>query len=571
MRKVFSYLPTYKFSVAVALSLMVLELIVELMQPLLMAKIIDEGIVAEDMSVVTIWGGVLLGLSLVAFAAGIINSYFAANASQGVGHDIRRDLFQKVQAFSSRHFQTFTTPGLVTRMTNDVTQIQGVLFMLMRIALRAPLFIIGGIVMSFVVHPGLATILVLSVPILLLFLFWILTKGIVLFRKVQGKLDRMNTVLRENLSGIRLIKGFNRSKYEEERFQDVNKNLMNDNKKALWIMEVAMPVVMLGMNIVILIILWIGAIQLETDMVKAGELVAIINYATKIMFTFSVFTFLIMNYSRGSASAARITAVLEEDTKAIHATDQALKPDVKGGVSFVDVSYQYDADQRVLQNISFAAKPGEMIGILGETGSGKTTLLNLIPRLLEETEGDIYLDGYRMKDLDVEHVRNQISVVPQEAHLFSGSLIENIRWGKEDATKKEVISAAKDAQIHEFIKGLPDGYETILGQKGITFSGGQKQRLSIARALVRKPKILILDDSTSALDAHTEERLLSTLRRQNCTVFLVAQKISSIQNADQILLLHEGEVIGIGDHRSLLKENPYYQSVYQSQMEEDVI
>ncbi len=570
MRKVFSYLPTYKISVAVALSLMILELIVELMQPLLMAKIIDEGIVAEDMSVVIIWGGVLLGLSLVAFAAGIINSYFAANASQGVGHDIRRDLFQKVQAFSSRHFQTFTTPGLVTRMTNDVTQIQGVLFMLMRIALRAPLFIIGGIVMSFVVHPGLATILVLSVPILLLFLFWILTKGIVLFRKVQGKLDRMNTVLRENLSGIRLIKGFNRSEYEEERFQDVNKNLMNDNKKALWIMEVAMPVVMLGMNIVILIILWVGAIQLDTDMVKAGELVAIINYATKIMFTFSVFSFLIMHYSRGSASAARITAVLEEDTKAIHATDQALKPEVKGGISFVDVSFQYDADQRVLQHISFSAKPGVMIGILGETGSGKTTLLNLIPRLLEETEGDIYLDGYRMKDLDVEHVRNQISVVPQEAHLFSGSLIENIRWGKEGATKKEVISAAKDAQIHEFIKGLPDGYDTVLGQKGITFSGGQKQRLSIARALVRKPKILILDDSTSALDAHTEERLLTMLRRQNCTVFLVAQKISSIQNADQILLLHEGEVIGTGDHRSLLKENPYYQSVYQSQMEEDV-
>lgn len=571
MRKVFSYLPTYKISVTIALSLMILELVVELVQPLLMAKIIDEGIVTGDMTVVTVWGSVLLGLSLIAFAAGITNSFFASNASQGVGHDLRRDLFQKVQEFTSRHFQTFSTPGLVTRMTNDVTQVQGVLFMLMRIALRAPLFIIGGIIMSFVVHPGLATILVLSVPFLLLFLFWILKKGMVLFRKVQEKLDRMNTVLRENLSGIRLIKGFNRGSYEEGRFKGVNRSLMDHNKRALWIMEVAMPVVMLGMNVVILIILWVGAVQLDTASVKAGELVAIINYATKIMFTFSVFTFLIMNYSRGSASASRISAVLEENTNPLQSSIRSVKPEIKGSIRFEDVSFRYEAQQEVLNKISFTVQEGQTIGILGETGSGKTTLLNLIPRLIDETEGHIFMDDVEIDEIDLEFLRNHISVVPQEAHLFSGSIYENIQWGKEDATMKDIIQASKDAQIHEFIQTLPEQYNTILGQRGITFSGGQKQRLSIARALVRKPKILILDDSTSALDAHTEERLLRSLRRQNCTIFLVAQKISSIQNADQILLLHEGELIGSGNHQSLLKSNPYYLSVYHSQMEEDVI
>ncbi|MCF6139042.1 ABC transporter ATP-binding protein [Pseudalkalibacillus berkeleyi] len=571
MRKVFSYLPTYKISVSVALSLMILELIVELFQPLIMAKIIDEGIVTKDMDVVLIWGGVLLGVSLIAFAAGITNSYFAAHASQGVGHDLRRDLFQKVQAFSSKHFQTFSTPGLVTRLTNDVTQVQGVLFMLMRIAMRAPLFIIGGIVMSFVVHPGLATILLLSVPIMLLFLFFILKKGMVLFRKVQERLDRINTVIRENLAGIRLIKGFNRGAYEEKRFKGVNRTLMDENKKALWVMEVAMPVVMLGMNVVIILILWFGAMQLDMNTVQAGELVAVINYATKIMFTFTVFTFLIMNYSRGSASAKRIEGVLEETTGPLHAPGEDLKPAFNGGIRFENVTYQLINQQTVLRNISFTIHPGETVGILGETGSGKTTLLNLIPRLLEHTEGKILIDETNINDVNIEYLRSRMSIVPQEAHLFSGRIVDNIRWGKEDATENEVVQAAKDAQIHDFIESLPEGYETLLGQKGVSLSGGQKQRLSIARALVRDPDILILDDSTSALDAHTEKRLLTMLKEKACTVILVAQKISSVRNADQILIIDDGEFIGIGNHHDLLRSNPYYQSVYESQMEEDVI
>ncbi|WP_408008755.1 ABC transporter ATP-binding protein [Pseudalkalibacillus sp. A8] len=570
MKKAFSYLHTYKLSVSIALSLMVLELIVELVQPLLMAKIIDDGILLEDLSIVAVWGSVLLGLSLIAFAAGITNSFFAAHASQGVGHDLRRDLFHKVQEFTSKHFQTFSTPGLVTRMTNDVTQVQGLLFMLMRIALRAPLFIVGGIIMAFFVHPGLATYLLLSVPALLLFLFWILTKGIVLFRKVQEKLDRVNTVIRENLSGIRLIKGFNRGAYEEGRFKQENHSLVDQNKRALWMIEVAMPVVMLGMNIVIILILWIGAVQLNMQEVQAGELVAIINYATRILFTFSVFTFLIMNYSRGSASATRIASVLNEKT--LHHSEVLSLQSISGSVRFENVSFRYsDQSGDVLKGITFSTDENKTVGILGETGSGKTTLLNLIPKLLEKSSGHIFIDGTEIDEIDNEHLRKQMSVVPQEAHLFSGSVKENIEWGKDGATIEEVISAAKDAQIHDFIMSLPDGYDTRIGQKGITLSGGQKQRLSIARALVRKPKILILDDSTSALDAHTEARLLQTLKKQACTVYIVAQKISSIRAADQILLLHQGELIGSGNHEGLLQTSPFYQSVYKSQMEEDVI
>ncbi len=571
MKKVFSYLRSYKLSVSIALSLMVLELIVELVQPLLMAKIIDDGILQDDLSIIAVWGSVLLGLSLIAFAAGITNSFFAAHASQGVGHDLRRDLFHKVQEFTVKHFQTFSTPGLVTRMTNDVTQVQGLLFMLMRIALRAPLFIVGGIIMAFLVHPGLATYLLLSVPVLLLFLFWILTRGVVLFRNVQERHDRVNTVIRENLSGIRLIKGFNRGEYEERRFKKENQSLADQNKKALWMMEVAMPVVMLGMNIVIILILWIGAVQLNLQEAQAGELVAIINYATRILFTFSVFTFLIMNFSRGSASAARIASVLYEKTGPQHFENLSLQP-IKGGVRFENVSYRYgDQSGEILKNLSFSTEENKTVGILGETGSGKTTLLNLITKLLEKSSGHIFIDGTEIDEIDDKYLRKQMSVVPQEAHLFSGSVKENIEWGKDEATTEEVIRAAKDAQIHDFIISLPDGYDTRLGQKGITFSGGQKQRLSIARALVRKPKILILDDSTSALDAHTEARLLQTLKEQACTVFIVAQKISSFREADQILLLHQGQLIGSGSHESLLQTSRYYQSVYKSQMEEDVI
>ncbi|SEA03765.1 ATP-binding cassette, subfamily B [Thalassobacillus cyri] len=572
MRRMFAYAYHYKISMYIGLFLMVVELVVELIQPLLMARIIDDGILQEDFITVAIWGGVLVGISLVAFAAGIINSYFAANVSQGAGYDMRNDMFRKVQEFTSKNFQRFSTPTLITRMTNDVTQIQNLIFMFMRIALRAPLFIIGGLVMAFTVHKELAMILLLSLPMMLLFLFWILTKGVTFFRRVQEKLDNLNTIIRENLAGIRLIKGFNRGDYEERRFKNANTSLLNDNKKALWLMELAMPMVMLGMNLVILVILWFGAIQLNLGTAQAGEVVAIINYATRMMFTFSVFTFLIMVFSRGKASANRINEIIEAEGDQTHEQTGGIVKEIEGAIGFEAVTYTYPSIKLpAIEKINFHAKAGETVGILGETGSGKSTLLHLIPRLQEATSGKVLIDGISIDEYDVKALRKQISLVPQEIHLFSGSVKENIQWGKDDATMEEVITAAKDAQIHDFITTLPNSYETKLGQKGVTFSGGQKQRLSIARALVRDPKILLLDDSTSALDAHTEARLLATLRKKACTVVIVAQKISSLKAADKILLMHQGHILAAGDHAALLKNDTYYQQVYQSQQETEAI
>lgn len=564
MLPIFPYIFPYKRSAFLALFLMGIELVVELLQPILMAKIIDDGILQEDFTVVSLWGAVLLALSLLAFAAGITNSFFAADLSQGVGFDLRRDLFQKVQSFSDRHFQRLSTPSLVTRITNDVIQIQNLLFMFVRIGLRAPLFIIFALIMAFTIDVRLALILLVSVPVFLLFLFFILTKGVQWFTKVQTKIDGLNTIIRENLAGIRLIKGFNRKSHEEKRFIQANESLVSQNKKALWLMEVTMPLVMLGMNVVILILLFFGAQFLINAGVQAGELVAIINYATRILFTFSVFTFLIMVISRGQASASRIHEVLEQDTDRV--SNKEVPSNLSGSVRFADVSFEREGHP-VLNEISFHIDAGKMVGIIGETGSGKTSLLHLIPRLYEKNTGQLFLDEIEIEKIDVRSVRRQISLVPQEVHLFSGTVRENIGWGRETATLDEIKEAARSAQIHEFIASLPEGYETEIGQKGIVFSGGQKQRLSIARALVRKPEILLLDDSTSALDAHTEKRLLETLEAQSCTVFIVAQKISSIQKADLILLLHQGEIIAQGTHEELLQNNEYYYNIHHSQQE----
>ncbi len=565
MKLLFKFIQPYKLAMWIALFFTILELAVELYQPVIMAIIIDDGIVAGDLSIVYLWGSVLLGTSLLAFIGGIVNSFYAAQVSQGAGYGIRKELFQKVQEFAFQQFQKFPTSSLITRLTNDVTQIQNFIFMGLRIALRAPLFIIGGIIMAYMVNVKLAHILLITVPVLLLITLWLLKKGVVLFQRVQRKLDSLNRVIRENLLGIRLVKAFTRETYEEKRFKKVNSSLMGDNKKALRIMELTMPILMLGMNGAMLLILWIGHKELGIGTAQAGELVAIINYATRIMFSFTVFSFLMMNYSRAKASTSRITDVLEEETeKGKH--QSAVCKRIAGQIDFDNVSFRYQ-DDFVLKGLSYSVKAGETIGILGETGSGKSSLFQLIPRLYEVSAGRIYIDQKDIQSLNIENLRQQIGLVPQEAHLFSGTIMENIRWGKEDASLEEVMEAAKKAEIHEFIMGLPKGYDTFIGQRGVNFSGGQKQRLSIARALVRKPSILLLDDSTSALDARTEASILSTLKKQSCTILLIAQKISSVKEADSIFLIHEGELVAKGSHHDLLRESSYYQKIYSSQSE----
>ncbi|WP_186575988.1 ABC transporter ATP-binding protein [Aquibacillus kalidii] len=569
MRKVFNYVQGYSKSMWIALFLMATELAVELSQPLIMAKIIDEGVVTRDLSTIIVWGSILLGLTLIAFTAGISSSFFASAVSQGVGHDLRRDLFSKVQAFSAMQMQKFSASTLLTRITNDVTQVQGLLFGLMRIMLRAPLFIFGGIILSFTVHAKLATVLLIVVPLLFIVMYMIMTKGISLFGKVQVKVDAVNSTIRENLLAIRLVKAFNNEEHEQTRFSKANDDLMEDNKKALRLMELTMPTVMLVMNLSMIILLWFGSVEMNNQQAQPGEIVAIINYATRIMGSFGVFSFLLTSLSRGRASASRISNVLESKAEEVESRSNPVDK-VNGDIVFKDVSFTYpNAHNLVLSDLSFHIKKGQTVGVLGETGSGKTTLLHLIPKLYDIKSGVIEIDG---KSLDKwgNSVRNAITLVPQDGYIFSGTIKENIAWGKEFASMDAIIHAAKEAKIHDFVSTLPDQYETVVGQRGVNLSGGQKQRLSIARALLADPRILLLDDSTSALDAQTESDVLRAIQKRACTTIVVAQKISSIIDADQIFVLARGKLVARGSHQHLMETSNLYKQIYQSQQNEEV-
>lgn len=572
MGRIFSYLKPYKLAVAIALLLMLTELVVELLHPLLMAKIIDEGILTGDLDAVMKWGGIMVLFSFIAFAAGVTNSFFAAHVSQSFGFDIRRGLFGKIQSFSFANFSLFPTSSLITRMTNDVTQIQNTVFMSLRIMLRAPLLVVGGVIMALIVNWQLALFLVIGVPVLFLFLVWVMKKGGALFKAVQEKLDGVNNVMRENLGGIRLIKAFLRKKHEIKRFGHASEELKDQTVAALRLMEITMPILLLIMNGSILAVLWFGTIGVSNGGAQVGEVVAIVNYATRITGALSIFSFIIMAFARAKASAHRITDVLDEEIDLVDKMDVDKEATfLQGGIEFDRVSFRYpNTDIPVLEDISFLAEAGSTVAIMGATGAGKSSLFQLIPRLYDVDKGVIRVDGKDLTDLSLKKLRKQIGYVPQEALLFSGTVKENIAWGKEDANIEEIIQVAKDAQIHETIDRLPKKYETVLGQKGVNLSGGQKQRLSIARALVRKPKILMLDDSTSALDLKTEAKLLAAIKKYQCTMFIVTQKVSTAMEADKILLIEDGRLLEEGSHEKLLATSELYQKIYQSQFGTEV-
>ncbi|WP_214480699.1 ABC transporter ATP-binding protein [Bacillus sp. SM2101] len=573
MPRVLSFLKPYRLPVVIALLLMLIELIVELWQPLLMAKIIDDGIQQQDMTVVLKWGGLMIGLSFIAFISGIINTFYAAHVGQSFGYDVRQELFKKVQSFSFANFNKFPTSSLVTRTTNDVTQVQNTVFMSLRIMLRAPLLIIGGTIMALVVNVKLALIFLASVPVLFIFLLWVMRRGWHLFQSVQKKLDTVNRVMRENLAGMRLIKAYVRKDYESNRFSTASAELRGQTTSVFRLLEITVPILLLVMNISVIAVLWYGNTGVIAGDVAVGEVVAIVNYATRITAALSVFSFIIMAFSRASASAERITEVLQTDIDVINSSDTNSSLQIREGkVAFRNVSFQYPEKQEpVIQNISFEVNPGETVAILGATGSGKTSIVQLIPRLYDVSKGSIFIDDHDIKTMRLEHLRRSIGFVPQEVLLFTGSIKENIRWGKEDASMEEIIEAAKHAQIHETIWELPNKYETELGQKGINLSGGQKQRISIARALVRKPKMLLLDDSTSALDVHTESKLLRALKTYACTTFVITQKISTAKQADKILLIDEQGNIQEGDHKYLLTYSDLYNRIVHSQLGKEAL
>lgn len=571
MKTVFSYTKPYRFLIVIALFLMLVELVVELLQPLVIASIIDDGIVAGDQDTIIRLGIILMGLSFIAFLSGVANSYFASHISHSFSFDVRREVYGRVQSFSLAMFNKFPASGLITRLTSDIQLIQQVLYMGLRIMLRAPLLVIGSMIMAFVVNAQLALYLIIVFPILLAFLYFMVRKGVVYFSFVQQRLDRVNRMVQENLQAVRLIKAYLRGKYEANRFSEVAGALKTDTVKAFRIMEIILPILLFGMNVSLLAVLWFGAFEIQSGDAQIGELVAIVNYAMRMTGAFSMFSFIIMAFARAKASSERIEEVLLVDDGNAEAPHGETVPVEEGAVRFEDVSFTYPGtSQQVLGHISFSLAPREKLAIMGATGSGKTSLLQLIPRFYEASSGSILVHGRDVRDWDLHKLRKTIGLVPQQSMLFTGSISDNLSWGKEQAELLELQGAAEKAQIDETVRRFPKGYETRVGQKGVNLSGGQKQRLSIARALVRKPSILILDDSTSALDVKTEGALWQELEKERATTLLVTQKVRTAMRADRILLLEDGRISAYGTHEQLLEKSSLYREIALSQQEEEV-
>lgn len=566
MKTVFSYAKPYKWFAVIAIALMLFELFVELIQPLIMAKIIDEGVVVKDITTVYQWAVILLVLTLVTFIAGVVNSYFSAHVAQSFAFDLRSALFAKIQSFTMATYIKYPSSALITRLTNDVGNVQQVLFMLLRIMLRAPLAIIGSFIMAFYVNAKLASILIIGTPLVAIFLVIMVTKGIKLFSKVQKSLDGVNRKLQENLQAIRLVKAYMRGDYETQRFAKIAERLKIDSVKAMRTMEYIMPVLLFIMNVSMLGVIWFGASFVGAGDIKLGEAVAVINYTMRITMIFSMFVFIIILFARAKASAERMEEVLlvDEGIEVIGEPGDLLQ----GDIVFTNVSFRYSEQTAyVLKDITFTLKEGEKLAILGATGSGKSTLLQLLLRFYTPTQGTITIGGKNIADVDVATLRSSLGYVPQQSVLFSGSIEANILWGKEDALAEEAQRAASQAQIHTSIESFEDGYATIVGQKGVNLSGGQKQRLSIARALMRKAPILVLDDSTSALDVKTEQALWQALDNEAATMLVVTQKIQTARGANKVALLHEGELVAFDTHEALLATSALYQQIAASQQE----
>lgn len=567
MRNTISFLKPYKLSMIIAFSLMVFELIVELLLPFFLGKMINSGIMQKDIETVIMWGSIMLGMAFLSFIAGIINSFYASHTSFGFAYDIRKKLYEKVQSYSFANLQRFPTSGLVTRFTNDVRQIQNTIFMGLRIMSKAPLLVVGGVIMAFVVNARLALIFLVTVPLLVGFLLWVLKIASNLFNKLQQRVDTVNRVMQENLIGMRLIKAFFRRNFEEKRFHQANKALADTTRFTFRFVESSMPVLLFIMNLSLIFILWFGNKQVLAGLTNVGDVVAIVNYAMRVAMFISMFSFIIMAFSRAKASAERLDQVLVERVDLVDHPDASEENMIMNGkIEFQDVSFRYPmTDENILKHLTFTIHPQEKLAVLGATGSGKTSFFQLIPRLYNVTNGEIFMDDKPISAFTLEHLRNSIGYVPQSPILFSGTLADNIAWGKKNATKEEIIQAAKDAQIHETIINLPDGYETLVGQRGVNLSGGQKQRISIARALIRRPKLLLFDDSTSALDLATEAKLLERLDTYQSTMLMITQKISTARSADRIMLMEQGEILQIGTHEELLQHSKLYRDIVMSQ------
>ncbi|WP_404451794.1 ABC transporter ATP-binding protein/permease [Virgibacillus necropolis] len=573
MKRVLSFLKPYKLPIGIAYTLTLIELATELLLPFFLGMMINQGVINKDIDNIVMWGSIMIGLAFAAFFAGIINSFYASHTSYGFGYDIREKLFKKVQDFSFVNLNQYPTSVLMTRFTNDVRQMQNTIHMGLRIMVKAPLIVLGGVVMAFIVNAKLALIFLITVPLLIFFLLWVLKRASRLFRSVQQRVDNVNRVMQENLAGMRLIKAFLRRNHEESRFMKANKDLASETRYTFRFVEASMPVLLFVMNLSLISIIWFGNNQVLAGESSVGDIVAIVNYALRVSMAISMFTFITLAFSRAKASASRLSEVLDVNIDLHESEDAEADAIVRHGkIDVEDVDFFYSTqDEKVLRDISFSVNAGESVAIIGATGAGKTSLFQLLPRLYDVNNGEISIDDKPITSYTLDHLRRAIGYVPQNPLLFSGSVFDNIAWGKEQATKEEVIQAATDAQIHATITELPEGYETKIGQKGVNLSGGQKQRLSIARALIRHPKILMLDDCTSALDLETESKLLAAIETYQCTNLMITQKVTTAMDADRILLMDHGQILANGTHQELLGESALYRKIVESQFGKEYI
>lgn len=573
MKKLFSYLKPYWLFVVLAPLFMIVEVICDLAQPTLLARIVDQGVMRGDSAFILKTSLLMLIIALVGMVGGVGCTVFASYASQNFATDLRRDLFKKVLSFSPANVNKFHTSSLITRLTNDVVQLQNLVMMSLRILVRAPLLFIGGIVMAVSINAKLSSIFLFIIPpLILLFLLFARRAG-GLFQEIQERVDEMNQVVRENLAGVRVVRAFRREGHERGRFSRANQNLLEAMKKAFSLIIFAFPIFILVVNLGWIAVLWFGGALLRRNEIEVGSIIAFTNYLMQIMFSLMMIGNIVISISRAGASARRVLEVLEEEPVIKETENAKTLQNVEGEVSFENVSFSYSKlSEPVLRNITLSVKAGETIAVLGETGSGKSTLMSLIPRLFDVDEGKVEVNGLNVREVKLKDLRRFIAVVPQETILFSGTIKENIKWGREDATDEEIVEAARIAQIHDFVSSLPEGYDSLVERGGKNLSGGQKQRLAIARALVRKPRILILDDATSSVDSITEKRILQGLKNytRGCTVFIITQKVNTAVLADKILVLHEGRVVGFGTHRELLEKCDIYRDIVESQLGNEV-
>ncbi len=563
------YFHKYQKHFFMAVAFLTVEAFCDLLQPTIMARIVDIGVAGRKIDYVLQMGEAMLVVTCIGAVSAVSRNIISSNVSQRFGAELRSDIYKKVHSFSFDNIDHFKAASLVTRLTNDITQVQNFAHGLMRIFVKAPLLCIGSLIMAVLLNPSMAVVLLVIIPVVGILISISMKIGFPYFLRVQNAMDKMNGVMREYLAGVRVVKAFNRFDYERARFDESNTELSAASTKAMRIMSFFNPAITLSVNLGILAILWLGGIKVDNGSIRVGQVIAFINYMTQILFSIIMISHVFNMFVMARASAERIGEVMAQESTMPEAENPVNISEAEGSIEYDHVFFAYaQGAESVLKDISFKCMQGESIGIIGSTGAGKSSLVNLIPRFYDVSSGSVKVGGTDVRNMDQRKLRDMVAVVPQKNMLFTGTIIDNLRWGREDAGLEEIRQAAASAQADEFISSFPEGYDTVLGQGGVNLSGGQKQRISIARALIKTPKILILDDCTSAVDVATEAKIRAAVKKESkdMTTIIIAQRITSVMGADRIMVLDNGGMAGMGTHKELLEGCDVYKEIFRSQI-----